>query len=117
MPIDHERAFFKINVPDESGCAPDYTLSADPDDMAEHIAANLAGQHLDSPAWQEVLQAIERLTDQDIRAMAAKWPDELDRNWAGEHVGWKNDFIRFMVTRRNNAVNIVEEARRAVAKG
>lgn len=37
--------------PDESGCAPDYTLSADQDDMAQHIAANLAGQHLDSPAW------------------------------------------------------------------
>lgn len=117
VPIDHDHAFFKMDFVDESGCAPDFTAPADHESVSQHIAADIASQHLTSPAWDEVLRAAATLTNQTIQDMMAKWPDELDRNFAGGRVGWKEDFARFVATRRDNAVNIVEEVRCAVRKG
>jgi hypothetical protein len=116
LPIDHDHAFFDMDAVDDSGASKvSYSAFPERPRIARHISAKLARKHWDSLAWKEFEECFCAITDEEIKAMAERWPDELDRNFHGGPVGWKANFVQFLCRRRDNVVHVLQELRRVNA--
>lgn len=115
IPIDHECAFYGIDDETPNGTGPDYSFPCHFDVLAAHFAANIARANPGSAVWNEFVERMQQLSDEHIRAMVSRLPDELDMDYLENPGNWRERLAGFLAHRRDNVVQLVDEVRGAFA--
>jgi hypothetical protein len=112
--IDHGRAMFRIEETDETGLGLDFSQTRT-DDWSRHIVFESLRRRWQRVPASETLDAFGRraqaLDESAMRALARRWPPELDKG------GMREEIFRFVLCRRAAYDDIATKIRATFVSG